>query len=152
MAQNPDTYSPKTYSPKKYSIGIVADIAHCQVQTIRYYESIGIMPEPERSAGGRRLYTNDHIDRLQFVRHARDMGFSLEQIKTLLNACEQSTDDCGEIDIVVREHLHNIEQRIHDLENLRKNLKEMLNHEHGSVADCKAVETLYNHEKCAHKH
>ena len=80
------------------------------------------------------------------------MGFSLEHIKTLLNACEQSSDDCGEIDIVVREHLNNIEQRINDLQNLRKNLKEMLNHEHGSIENCKAVETLYNHDKCTHKH
>ena len=137
---------------KTYSIGTVAHIAHCQVQTIRYYESIGIMPEPERSSGNRRLYADEHINRLQFIRHARDMGFSLDKIKTLLNACDQSTDDCGEIDGIVQEHLNDIEQRISDLQNLRKNLKNMLCHEHGTIENCKAIEILYNHEKCTHKH
>lgn len=136
---------------KTFSIGVLAQQAHCQVQTIRYYESIGLMPEPQRSAGNRRLYTSTHSARLQFIRHARDMGFSLDNIGDLLAASDQSPT-CESIDSIVQNHLTQVENRIKNLQKLRQNLKSMLCHQQGDTANCKALTTLYDHTRCPHPH
>jgi DNA-binding transcriptional MerR regulator len=71
------------------SIGILAKRTGTKVQTIRYYEQIGLMPKPGRSDGGQRRYGNDELDRLAFIRHSRELGFSLEAIRELLDLSDR---------------------------------------------------------------
>ena len=71
--------------PAEFTIGDLAQQTGCKVQTIRYYEEIGLMPEPARTAGNQRRYGQRHVDRLAFIRHSRELGFSLDAIRELLS-------------------------------------------------------------------
>jgi Cu(I)-responsive transcriptional regulator len=135
------------------TIGSLAKKTGTKVQTIRYYEQIGLMPEPGRTEGGQRRYGDDELDRLAFIRHARQLGFSLEAIRELLDLSDHPHRPCLEADAIARRQLKQVEQRLARLEALRTELKRMV-HEcsGGQTADCRVLEVLRDHSECLTDH
>jgi DNA-binding transcriptional MerR regulator len=86
--------------------------------TVRYYEQIGLLPIPSRTAGNYRTYTNEHMRRLRFIRRCRDLGFTLDQIRHLLHLSSRKHEDCAEVDRITAQHLAEIEQKVSDLKRL----------------------------------
>lgn len=135
------------------AIGTLAKQTGTKVQTIRYYEQIGIMPEPGRTEGGQRRYGDAELDRLAFIRHSRQLGFSLQAIRDLLDLSDTPEHSCAEVDAVAQRQLREVEARITRLEALRAELRRMI-HECNSdrVADCRILEVLRDHEECLSDH
>lgn len=135
------------------TIGSLAQKTGTKVQTIRYYEQIGMMPEPGRTAGGQRRYGDPELDRLAFIRHARQLGFSLEAIRELLDLSDQPDRPCHEADAIARRQLKQVEQRLARLEALRTELKRMVHDcSGGQTADCRVLEVLRDHSECLTDH
>ena len=133
----------------RYPIGDLARQTGTKVQTIRYYESIRLLPEPARTAGNQRVYGQDQLDRLGFIKHARDFGFPLDAIRELLEMTDKPAASCVEADEIVRRHLGEVRRRIGRLQALEGELDRMLEScSHGTVADCRAINVLSDHEKC----
>jgi Cu(I)-responsive transcriptional regulator len=129
--------------PGTLTIGTLATATATKVETIRYYERIGLMPEPARSAGNYRTYDGAHVARLRFVRRARDLGFTIEQIRVLLDLADQRDRDCAVVDAIAREHLLAIERKIADLNALRGELHALIDRcAGGTIADCRIIEAL----------
>jgi DNA-binding transcriptional MerR regulator len=135
------------------TIGALAKRTGTKVQTIRYYEDIGLMPSPERTEGGQRRYGATAFDRLAFIRHARDLGFGLDAIRELLELSDRPDRPCSDVDAIARRHLEDIERRIARLETLRLELGRMLA-ECGAerVSDCRVLEVLRDHAECLTDH
>jgi Cu(I)-responsive transcriptional regulator len=135
------------------TIGTLGKKTGTKVQTIRYYEQIGLMPEPGRTGGGQRRYDDAQLDRLSFVRHARQLGFSLEAIRELLDLSDDPNRPCQEADAIARRQLIQVEQRMARLEALQKELKRMV-HEcsGGKSSDCRVLEVLRDHSECLTDH
>ncbi|NOZ31509.1 MAG: helix-turn-helix domain-containing protein [Alphaproteobacteria bacterium] len=134
---------------KSRTIGWLARRTNTKVQTVRYYEQIGLMPEPPRSEGNRRLYEEAHADRLAFIRHSRDFGFSLDAIRELLGLVDHPDQSCVVADRVARSQLVEVNLRISRLEALRTELERMAEQcSGGNVAQCRVIEVLADHSKC----
>jgi MerR family mercuric resistance operon transcriptional regulator len=125
--------------------GALAARSGCNVETIRYYEQIGILPEPPRSQGGHRLYGHDLIRRLTFVRRSRELGFSLEKIRQLLRLVNGGNYTCAQIEALALQHARDIRQKIVDLKRLRSMLEAMASHcTGGEVPDCPIIDELFD--------
>ncbi|PTY38285.1 MerR family transcriptional regulator [Saccharospirillum sp. MSK14-1] len=136
-----------------YSIGQVAKQLGCNVQTIRYYEQIGLIAAPQRTAGQQRRYRSADLDRLMFVRHARELGFSLDAIRALLRLSNQVEEPCHLADQIAAEQLAEVRSRIARLRALEDELVAMVDHRaHSTVANCQVIEVLRNHALCQHDH
>ncbi|RMC36036.1 MerR family transcriptional regulator [Paracoccus alkanivorans] len=127
-----------------FRIGDLARLTDTKVVTIRYYESIGLMPVPERSASNYRVYGKAQLDRLRFIRRCRDLGFSLEQIAELAALSSDSRQPCGEVDALTRTHLAEVEAKIADLNALAAELRRIGAQCHGSttISNCRIIEAL----------
>lgn len=135
------------------SIGRLGKAAGVKVPTIRYYEEIGLLPEPERSTGNQRLYDVRALERLAFIRHARDLGFPLDAIRDLLSLSDHPEKPCAAADGIARQQLRAVEARIARLKVLKAELERMIVQcEGGAIADCRVIEVLGNHALCAHDH
>ena len=135
------------------TIGKLSEATGVKVPTIRYYEEIGLMPAPERSAANQRLYGAAAKRRLAFIRHARDLGFPLEAIRDLLGLTDQPDQPCTAVDAIARAQLATIRSRIARLQALEDELVRMIGHcAHGRIADCRVIEVLGDHGLCAHDH
>ena len=135
------------------SIGTLANRTGTKVQTIRYYEQIGLMPEPGRTEGGQRRYGAADLDRLSFIRHARQLGFTLDAIRELLNLSDKPERSCAEVDSIAQRQLREVEARIARLEVLRGELRRMLREcQSDRVADCRVLEVLRDHAECLTDH
>jgi Cu(I)-responsive transcriptional regulator len=133
-------------------IGQLAKASSCKVQTIRYYEQIGLLPKPLRSAGNQRVYLPDHLDRLVFIRHCRALGFSLDEIRKLLHLAGDSNKSCGEVDEIAQVHLVEVEEKIKHLEGLRQELKRIINGcKEDRVDKCQILKALGDHGQCLSK-
>lgn len=143
----------KHWGARMLTIGTLAKRTGTKVQTIRYYEQIGLMPEPGRTTGGQRRYDDADLDRLSFIRHARQLGFTLQAIRELLELSDQPDRPCHEADVIARRQLREVEQRLARLEALRTELKRMV-HEcsGGRTADCRVLEVLRDHSECLTEH
>jgi DNA-binding transcriptional MerR regulator len=129
--------------PESYSIGALAEVTHTKVETVRYYERIGLLPEPRRTTGNYRSYTADHLARLSFIRRARDLGFTLDQVRALLGLADHENNDCCAVDAMARDHLKGIDRKIADLKALRRELNELLSQcQQGTIADCRIIGAL----------
>ncbi len=106
-------------------IGELATLTGCPVETIRYYEREGLLPEPSRSAGNYRQYDNLHVERLSFIRHCRSLDMTQEEIRALLALRDRPDADCGTANRLIEEHLHHVEVRIAELHSLRDQLREL---------------------------
>ena len=125
------------------TIGKLGDAAGVKVPTIRYYELIGLLPEPDRSSGNQRLYGRKTLDRLAFIRHSRDLGFPLEAIRDLLSLSDNPQQSCAAADVIARAQLAEVESRLRRLQALKSELKRMLAQcARGSIDDCRVIEVF----------
>ncbi|HEY7580855.1 MAG TPA: helix-turn-helix domain-containing protein [Acetobacteraceae bacterium] len=125
------------------NIGGLACAADTKAETIRYYERIGLLPPPPRTAGNYRDYTGSHVSRLTFIRRARDLGFSIEQIRALLDLADEKNQSCEAVDAIAREHLAEVKRKLADLGALRRELESLIGQcRHGTVAECRILEAL----------
>ena len=130
----------------RLTIGRAARAAGCKVQTIRYYEQIGLLPAPARSEGNQRLYETEDIRRLLFIRRARALGFPLPAIRDLLSLCDEPEQPCEAADAIAKVQLEGVERRIEWLQELRRELERMIEQcRGGSIADCRVIEVLSRH-------
>ncbi len=119
--------------------------------TIRHYEGIGLLPAPPRTGSGRRHFDAADRRRLAFIRHARELGFDIEAIRTLLALQDNANQPCATADAIGKARLAEVEQRIRSLEALKVELELMVEGcSHGRVAECRVIEVLADHGRCAH--
>ena len=131
------------------TIGKLGEAAGVKVPTIRYYEQIGLLPEAERSAGNQRLYGRRTMDRLTFIRHARELGFPLEAIRDLLSLSDRPDQSCAAADAIAQTQLAAVGARIGRLLALKAELERMVVQCAGGViADCRVIEVLGDHSQC----
>ena len=135
------------------TIGTLGKKTGTKVQTIRYYEQIGLMPEPGRTGGGQRRYGHSELDRLSFIRHARQLGFPLDAIRELLDLSDEPNRPCQEADAIARRQLEQVEQRMARLQALQQELKRMV-HEcsGGNSSECRVLDVLRDHSECLTNH
>lgn len=134
----------------RYSIGDLAQRAKCKVQTVRYYEQIGLLPMPARTTGNQRVYSDAHADRLAFIRHSRELGFPLDSIRTLLALSDDPNRSCEQADRIARTHLQDVDARIESLAVLKSELERMIRQcRRGKIATCRIIEVLADHARCS---
>jgi MerR family mercuric resistance operon transcriptional regulator len=127
-----------------FLIGEMSRRTGVNIETIRYYERVGVMPRPKRNAGGHRLYDKSQLNRLAFIKHSRDLGFSLKQVRTLLTLVGSGEMTCSDVHALTVEHLTDVKSKIADLRKLEHALKDLAAQcSLGNVSDCPIVETLY---------
>lgn len=124
-------------------IGRLARATGTKIETVRYYERIGLLPSPPRTAGNYRSYGEDHLARLSFIRRARNLGFPLEQVRALLDLAGHDDQPCEAVDAIAREHLAEVERKLADLAALRRELRLLIDQcGHGTIAECRIVDAL----------
>lgn len=124
-------------------IGELARRTGAKVNTIRFYEDIGLMPLAARTDSGRRTYGEADVRRLKFIRNGRELGFSTEELKSLISLAEQPDRDCGAAAAIARRHLAGVEARMARLALLRTELEEVaFNCDGGRMADCQILEAI----------
>ncbi len=128
---------------KSTLIGDLARRTGTKSNTIRFYEEIGLMPKAARTAAGRRIYAEADFRRLSFIRHSRGLGFSIDEIRSLMALSDQPDQDCAEAAMIARRHLNSIEDRIARLEALQSQLTEIATScAGGRAADCSIIEAI----------
>lgn len=133
------------------SIGEAARLSGVKIPTIRYYEQIGLLPPLPRTEGNRRSYDQRDLRRLAFVRHARELGFEIASIRTLLALQDDADQPCGTADAIAQARLIEVEQRIASLSALKAELETMIEScRHGKIAACRVIEVLADHGQCMH--
>jgi DNA-binding transcriptional MerR regulator len=138
---------------KPLPIGTLAKTAGVKVPTIRYYEQIGLMHAAPRTVSNRRTYGADDVRRLKFIRHARALGFEIDEIRQLLALAGDPDKPCEDADAIARRHLADIEGRIARLAAMRAEIARMVDcGGHGSIGQCRVIEVLADHDLCAHPH
>ncbi len=127
-----------------YPIGAMSKRTGVNIETIRYYERIEIMPKPDRTAGGNRQYNHDQLKRLSFIKRSRELGFSIEEIRALLTMVDRSDFTCGEVHSMTTEHLAAVKAKILALHRLEYALVTMAAEcSRGDVPDCPILDTLF---------
>mgnify|MGYP001824766516 CR=1 FL=1 len=127
------------------SRGALAMQSGVNSETIRYYEKIGLMPDPIRSSGGHRIYEQPHLKRLSFIRRTRELGFTLEEVRGLLGLVDGGDYTCAEVRNRTLSHLDDVAQRIRDLQKMQRTLKSMAAKcDGGLVPDCPIVDALFS--------
>jgi len=115
----------------------------CNLETIRYYETVGIMPDPPRTAKGYRSYDDTHVRRLKFVMRSRDLGFSLNEIRGLLGLVDDRSQTCAQVQTVAEAHLEDVQAKIADLTRIAQVLSETIARCTGDAApECAVIDTL----------
>ena len=127
------------------SIGELSKQSGVNIETIRYYEKIGVMPAPCRSANGYRLYGADHLKRLSFVRRSRQLGFSLDEIRGLLRLVDGDAYTCAQVRELALDHLVEIRRKIADLKRLKRVMEEMAAQCSGErTPECAIIDALFD--------
>lgn len=134
-------------------IGELSRATGTNIETIRYYERIGLLPLPSRTGANYRSYDGAHRSRLSFVRHSRDLGFTIAEIRSLLDLSDHPGRDCAEADRIATAHLRQVEEKIAQLSALRDELSRIVGRCRGGLAgDCRVIEALGDHEQCGSAH
>ena len=125
-------------------IGELAQTAQCTVETVRYYEKVGLLPEPVRQSNGYRTYGSDHKQRLVFIRNCRTLDMSQEEIHALLGLMDKGGSDCGSVDTLLDDHISHVETRIEELQKLKAHLTSLRGRckSRSRVRDCRIVKGL----------
>lgn len=149
----------KCYSTKRFkrfimfSIGKLSKRTNVKVVTIRYYEKMGLMTEPDRNEGNQRVYDREALERLSFIKHARDLGLSIEIIRELIVLNETPDMPCEEAHKIANAHLEEIEKRIAHLKTLKKELMRITTHCHADhIGACYVIKSLSDHGMCGSEH
>lgn len=136
-----------------WSIGELSRLVGVKVPTIRYYEQTGLIDPPERSMGNQRRYGNAARERLTFIRHARDLGLSIEAILELIELSGHPERPCEAADSIAREHLAEVRGRIARLRRLEEELQRIVEGcDSGAIGDCRVLRALGDHSLCASEH
>lgn len=126
------------------TIGKLASATGVNIETIRYYERVGLVAAPARTDGNYRSYCDDDVARLRFIRRTRDLGFSLDQVRALLSISGQRDRDCGTVNTIATAHLAEIDRKLADLTTLRRELADAVAAcAGGSVAECRILEAFF---------
>ncbi len=126
------------------AIGVLSKQTGTNIETIRYYERVRLLPVPARSSGGYRLYSTDHLKRLTFIRRARTLGFSIGEVRTLLRLADERKRPCAEVRVVAEAHLQDVRAKIADLRRMERVLKATVARcAEGRRSDCPVIEALY---------
>jgi MerR family mercuric resistance operon transcriptional regulator len=124
-------------------IGALSKQTGCNIETIRFYEKIAMLPKPARTEGGRRIYSQQHVERLSFIRRARALGFTLNQVRTLLSLSETHDHVCMDVKEVASAHLADVRRKITDLHAMEAALHGfVLKCGEGTMASCPLIEAL----------
>lgn len=136
-----------------YSIGDLSKRTGVKVPTIRYYEQMSLLRAAERSEGNQRRYEKSDLERLAFIRHARDLGLSLDAIKELIALSQHREMPCAGADRIAADHLANVREKIVQLKKLEHELERIVSHCDGhSIEDCYVIRALSDHRLCEHEH
>lgn len=133
-------------------IGVLARRTGCTPQTIRWYEEVGLLPSPARTQGGHRVYGPPHLARLDFIRHARELGFPLDAVRSLLALSDRPDRPCAEAHALAAAQLTMVEDKLRRLQALQGELARLTDAcRHGRAGECRVLETLadHSHAHCA---
>ncbi|VAW16400.1 Heavy metal resistance transcriptional regulator HmrR [hydrothermal vent metagenome] len=134
----------RTNATRGYGIGEVSRRTGVNIETIRYYERIEILPRPGRTEGGNRQYDHEQLKRLFFVKRCRDLGFSLDEIRALLEMVDRDDFTCNDVHAMTITHLAAVKTKLADLKRLERALVEMASQcSGGDVPDCPIIDTLF---------
>ncbi|QFU14731.1 MerR family transcriptional regulator [Microvirga thermotolerans] len=133
-----------------FAIGDLSRLTGVKIPTIRYYEQIGLLPSPVRTEGQQRRYGPAEVRRLNFIRHARELGFEVDAIRQLLGLADDPTRCCGEAHEITRAHLDEVNDKIARLTALRDELETMVACDNRLVSECRIIEVLADHGQCEH--
>ena len=136
-----------------YSIGTLSKLTGVKIPTIRYYEQMGLIDTPERSLGNQRRYDKSGLERLSFIRHGRELGLSIENIRDLVVLCSHPDMPCMDAHHIAQKHLHAVQARIKKLKRLEKELKRISAiPDSGCVGQCNVIQSLADHQLCQGAH
>lgn len=134
-------------------IGELSRLTGVKVPTIRFYEQIGLIDAPQRTEGNQRRYGQGEVERLNFIRHARELGFPLDAIRDLLSLSDSPDHSCDSADAIARAQFAATRTRIARLKALEAELERMVAQgAHGTIAQCRVIEVLGDHSRCLHDH
>lgn len=126
------------------AIGGLSRQTGVHIETIRYYERIGVMPQPPRTSGGQRIYDQSHVKRLSFIARSRNLGFSLQDIRGLLSLVDNHSYSCADVQHLTLDHAKKARRKIADLRKLEQSLRGMAAQCHGNnVPDCPIIDALF---------
>ncbi|MEQ1956370.1 helix-turn-helix domain-containing protein [Mesorhizobium sp. CN2-181] len=135
------------------TIGELSRRTGVKIPTIRYYEQMGLMTAAERSEGNQRRYGTEERDRLSFIRHARDLGLTIEAIRELIELSAHPDRPCARADRIAAEQLETVRKKIEKLRRLEQELERIATHQHGDqIKDCYVIRALANHDLCEAEH
>lgn len=135
------------------SIGEMSRRSNVKVPTIRFYEQKGLISAPERSEGNQRRYSIVELQRLSFIKHARDLGLTIDAIRELIELSDRPEESCAFADEIAAQHLESIQDKISQLKKLEKELQRIVSGCDGdNVKNCYVIQSLANHELCVDDH
>jgi len=135
---------PSITASRGLPIGELSRRTGVNIETIRYYERIGVMPRPMRTEGGHRIYDADQVKRLAFIRRGRELGFRLAEVRALLDLVDAGSYTCAEVHQVTTLHLANVRRKLADLRRMERVLKTMAAEcSGGDVPDCPIIDALF---------
>jgi MerR family mercuric resistance operon transcriptional regulator len=141
---------PDITASRALPIGEMSRKTGVNIETIRYYERIGVMPRPVRTEGGHRAYNQDQLKRLAFIKRSRELGFSLAEVRALLNLVDAGVYTCAEVHHMTTEHLANVRQKIADLRRMERVLKDMAAEcSRGDIPECPIIDKLQEPDACS---
>ena len=137
-----------------FSIGSLSKQTGVKVPTIRYYEQIGLIDPADRTEGNQRRYREESLQRLGFIKHARELGFSIETISALIELNNHPDRSCAEASRIAREQLTDIRERIASLARLESELVRIFDGCEGAgvVSECYVLASLADHRHCKTSH
>jgi len=139
---------PDISASRTFLIGEMSHKTGVNIETIRYYERIGVMPRPLRTEGGHRAYNSDQLKRLNFIKRSRELGFSLGEIRALLELVDTGTYTCSEVHEMTMKHLTAVRKKVAGLRPMERVLKDMASQcSRGDVPKCPIVESLFEMDK-----
>lgn len=139
--------------PTVLTIGELSRRTGVKIPTIRYYEKMGLVQSPARSDGNQRRYSDTHLERISFIKHARDLGLPIEAIRELISLSSDPTRPCADADRIASEHLQSIRQRIARLKRLEAELERIASGCGGDqIGQCYVIQALSDHSLCQREH
>jgi MerR family mercuric resistance operon transcriptional regulator len=134
-----------TNLPVTYSRGQLAKFTGVKGETIRYYENCGLLDAPARSAGGHRIYSEDHAGRLKFIRRCRELGFAISEIDGLLGLASAGGESCEQVRQTTATHLMDVQNKLKDLRKMERALKDLIVQcDADTSPDCPIIEVLFS--------